>query len=76
MMTQSEGPGSHSDTRKTEGWFASSLTAIRRWLDARLLNNSIVVYRVEDPYTEPVVDEDSPPAARQRARYSSGELRF
>ena len=77
MMTQSEGPKSPQDSPKDDGWWANSMTAIRKWLDVVLLNNSIVVYRVEDPYAEKGPDEHRPSAKpQQRARYSSGELRL
>lgn len=50
------------------------VTALRRWIDSALLSNSIVVYRVEDPYTESVPGEDRPAAAQGPRRYPTGEI--
>ncbi len=73
-MTQSQGAKAHSDMSRRRMWPSTMVAALRRWIDSALLSNSIVVYRVEDPYTESVPGEDRPTAAQEPRRYPTGEI--
>jgi hypothetical protein len=75
-MMQSQDPTTGSRLRRALAWPVGVFVALRRWIDHALLSNSIVVYRVEDPFSERVSGEEHTASSQRQRRCPSGELRL